>query len=68
MSIKADKSSDILGKLHNGFSLREKIDEVYRHYTELALAESNGNLINAAKLLGEKNYQNVANWRDKYLK
>lgn len=68
ISVPQIETSESFGELHDGFSIRKKTDDLHRHFVTLALEKSAGNLKAAAELLGEKNYQNVANWRDKYLK
>jgi DNA-binding NtrC family response regulator len=54
---------DVLGRaLGEGFSLSELLNEVARHYLERALAESNGNKSEAARLVGLPSYQTLSNW------
>lgn len=53
-------------QLGDGFSLRDLLGEVARHYVSRALQQSNGVKTEAAKLLGLPNYQTLVNWMDKY--
>lgn len=58
---------EILGRpLGNGFSLKETLAEVRRHYLTRAMAETNDNMSEAAKLVGLPSYKTFKNWLDKH--
>lgn len=62
------KSDSILNQpLTEGFSLRDILGDVSRHYLERALHEMHGNKTAAAKLLGFNSYQTLKNWVKKYM-
>ena len=52
--------------LGEGFSLRELLSEVARHYIEWVWNSSNGSTTNAAKLIGSPNYQTFTNWTKRH--
>jgi transcriptional regulator with PAS, ATPase and Fis domain len=47
------------------FDLEELLDDVKRHYIQLALEKAHGKKTAAAKLLGLKNHQTLTNWMDR---
>ncbi len=52
---------DILNcPLGDGFSIKEKLEELQAHYIRRAMLESHGKVTQAASLLGMKNYQTLA--------
>jgi DNA-binding NtrC family response regulator len=48
------------------FQLNDVLSEVTRHYLIRALEASNGNKVEAAKLVGLSSYQTFANWLARY--
>ncbi len=57
----------VLGRpLGDGFSLKETLGSVARHYLARAVAEANGNKTKAASLVGFSNYQTLKNWLAKH--
>jgi DNA-binding NtrC family response regulator len=61
------KQESILGHpMSKGFSLQDLISSVARHYLERAMAQTNGNKTEAARLLGLNSYQTLGNWLQKY--
>ena len=58
---------DILGRnMSQGVDLHSIISEVANHYISRAIADSNGNKSDAAKLVGLTSYQTLSNWMNKY--
>ncbi len=58
---------DILGRnMSQGVDLHSIISEVAKHYISRAIADSNGNKSDAAKLVGLPSYQTLSNWMNKY--
>ncbi|MBF0105312.1 MAG: sigma 54-interacting transcriptional regulator [Deltaproteobacteria bacterium] len=53
--------------LGGDFNIKEFLDRITKSYVSRALKESGSNQSKAAKLLGLKNYQTFANWKNKYL-
>jgi DNA-binding NtrC family response regulator len=48
------------------FQLNDVLSEVARHYLSRALEASNGNKVEAAKLVGLPSYQTFTNWLARY--
>jgi DNA-binding NtrC family response regulator len=48
------------------FQLNDVLSEVARHYLSRALEASNGNKVEAAKLVGLPSYQTFTNWLSRY--
>ena len=60
-------SPEILGRnMSQGVDLHSIISEVAKHYISRAIADSNGNKSDAAKLVGLPSYQTLSNWMNKY--
>ena len=60
-------SPEILGRnMSQGVDLHSIISEVAKHYISRAIADSNGNKSDAAKLVGLPSYQTLTNWMNKY--
>ena len=58
---------DILGRnMSQGVDLHAIFSEVAKHYISRAIADSNGNKSDAAKLVGLPSYQTLSNWMNKY--
>lgn len=55
-------------KLEKNFSLKQHLEAIAKQYLELAVQESGGKRVKAAKLLGFDNYQTFTNWLKKYSK
>lgn len=51
--------------LSAGFEIESLIDDVKRHYIEVALQRAGGNKTKAARLLGLSNHQTLINWMNK---
>lgn len=67
LSLEHREEETILNRpIGDGFSLKEVISEVAKHYLDGAIKESKGNKTKTAKLLGFSNYQTVSNWLRKY--
>jgi DNA-binding NtrC family response regulator len=60
-------SENILNRPFGGdLNLRDVLSEVARHYLARALEASNGNKVEASKLVGFPNYQTFSNWLARY--
>lgn len=65
-SSSSSKTSVLEEALGGDFSLKNLLTDVKKHYVRRALDEAQGNLTKAAQLLGEKNYQTIANWKKEF--
>jgi len=61
------KADTVLGRsLEQPLSLPDLLGVVSRHYLDRAMAHTNGNKSEAARLLGLGSYQTLTNWLEKY--
>ena len=49
-----------------GIDLEKLTDDIKKHYLQRAMKHTRGNKLEAAKVLGIKNYQTLTNWLGKY--
>ena len=52
--------------LSEGIDLEKLTDDVKKHYLQRAMKHTRGNKLDAAKILGIRNYQTLTNWLGKY--